>query len=115
MNEWTLADEMALQPVTLSRVAILCAQAIAYPNLDIAHTMSTLSDLAKAARPFVPDADPIHVRGVLLAEFLFTFALVYVVLNVATAKGTAGRLTTPLKSHSQRRPPSPACVEAWAE
>src|SRR5438270_7236157 len=26
----------------------------------------------------------------LLAEFLFTFALVYVVLNVATAKGTAG-------------------------
>jgi aquaporin Z len=27
---------------------------------------------------------------VLLAEFLFTFALVYVVLNTATAKGTAG-------------------------
>jgi aquaporin Z len=26
----------------------------------------------------------------LLAEFLFTFALVYVVLNVATAKGTSG-------------------------
>jgi aquaporin Z len=26
----------------------------------------------------------------LVAEFLFTFALVYVVLNVATAKGTAG-------------------------
>ncbi|MEO8502834.1 MAG: aquaporin [Acidobacteriota bacterium] len=26
----------------------------------------------------------------LIAEFLFTFALVYVVLNVATAKGTAG-------------------------
>ena len=26
----------------------------------------------------------------LIAEFLFTFALAYVVLNVATAKGTAG-------------------------
>src|SRR5262249_44503238 len=26
----------------------------------------------------------------LLAEFLFTFALVYVVLNVATARGTSG-------------------------
>jgi aquaporin Z len=26
----------------------------------------------------------------LLAEFLFTFALAFVVLNVATAKGTAG-------------------------
>jgi aquaporin Z len=30
------------------------------------------------------------VVGALLAEFLFTFALVYVVLNVATAKGTSG-------------------------
>ena len=31
-----------------------------------------------------------QVLPALLAEFLFTFALVYVVLNVATAKGTAG-------------------------
>lgn len=30
------------------------------------------------------------VGPALLAEFLFTFALVYVVLNVATAKGTSG-------------------------
>jgi len=39
------------------------------------------------------DAKPIdsdHVPMALLAEFLFTFALAYVVLNVATAKGTAG-------------------------
>jgi aquaporin Z len=40
------------------------------------------------------DPDPIgsvyHVKAALLAEFLFTFALCYVVLNVATAKGTAG-------------------------
>ncbi|HEY1684272.1 MAG TPA: aquaporin [Tepidisphaeraceae bacterium] len=36
-------------------------------------------------------AMPINLRipQVLLVEFLFTFALVYVVLNVATAKGTA--------------------------
>jgi aquaporin Z len=35
---------------------------------------------------------PLHPLTVpaLLAEFLFTFALVYVVLNVATAKGTSG-------------------------
>lgn len=32
----------------------------------------------------------IQVLPALLAEFLFTFALVYVVLNVATAKGTSG-------------------------
>jgi aquaporin Z len=31
-----------------------------------------------------------QVAGAALAEFLFTFALVYVVLNVATAKGNAG-------------------------
>lgn len=36
-------------------------------------------------RPLQPVALP-----ALLAEFLFTFALVYVVLNAATAKGTAG-------------------------
>ncbi|MEA3207003.1 MAG: aquaporin [Chthoniobacter sp.] len=31
-----------------------------------------------------------QVRPALLAEFLFTFALVYVVLNAATAEGTSG-------------------------
>src|SRR5471032_2276747 len=31
---------------------------------------------------------PIGVKAALVAEFLFTFALVWVVLNVATAKGT---------------------------
>ena len=32
----------------------------------------------------------VNVGPALVAEFLFTFALVYVVLNVATAKGTSG-------------------------
>src|SRR5205814_5882033 len=31
-----------------------------------------------------------HVGAALLAEFLFTFALIYVVLNAATAEGTSG-------------------------
>jgi aquaporin Z len=31
-----------------------------------------------------------HTLGAFLAEFLFTFALAYVVLNTATAKGTSG-------------------------
>src|ERR1700704_5660530 len=38
-----------------------------------------------AIAPLQPQTVP-----ALLAEFLFTFALVYVVLNVATAKGTSG-------------------------
>jgi aquaporin Z len=37
-----------------------------------------------------PPATGLPVMPALLAEFLFTFALVYVVLHVATAKGTAG-------------------------
>ena len=37
----------------------------------------------------IPPANP-PVLAALLAEFLFTFALVYVVLNTATAKGTEG-------------------------
>jgi aquaporin Z len=39
-----------------------------------------------------PAVEPLHPATIpaLLAEFLFTFALVYVVLNVATAKGTSG-------------------------
>jgi aquaporin Z len=38
-----------------------------------------------AVTPMVPNVGP-----ALLAEFLFTFALVYVVLNAATAEGTSG-------------------------
>src|SRR5436190_11910635 len=38
-----------------------------------------------AVTPMAP-----HVGAALLAEFLFTFALVYVVLNAATAEGTTG-------------------------
>jgi aquaporin Z len=40
---------------------------------------------AAAVAPIQPATVP-----ALVAEFLFTFALVYVVLNVATAKGTSG-------------------------
>jgi aquaporin Z len=42
----------------------------------------------KGGAPVAP-LQPVIVPA-LLAEFLFTFALVYVVLNVATAKGTSG-------------------------
>jgi len=44
-----------------------------------------LESKAKAPTPMTLDLGP-----ALLAEFLFTFALVWVVLNSATAKGTAG-------------------------
>ncbi len=41
-------------------------------------------------KPSLPAAQPAAIAPVLVAEFLFTFALVFVVLNVATAKGTEG-------------------------
>ncbi len=47
----------------------------------------------KASGPVPPTPGPSVEYGLIakvLVEFLFTFALVYVVLNTATAKGTAG-------------------------
>ncbi len=44
----------------------------------------------KPAMPASPLIDGFSAGAGLVAEFLFTFALVYVVLNVATAKGTEG-------------------------
>ncbi|MCP4359724.1 MAG: porin [Chloroflexi bacterium] len=44
----------------------------------------------KPALPAEAMNGSLNVGAALLAEFLFTFALVYVVLNVATAKGTEG-------------------------
>jgi aquaporin Z len=43
----------------------------------------------RGGSPLEP-APPPNLVNALIAEFLFTFALVYVVLNVATAKATAG-------------------------
>jgi len=45
----------------------------------------------KGSQP--PPAAVSSVLHALLAEFIFTFALCYVVLNVATAKGTSGNPT----------------------
>jgi aquaporin Z len=44
------------------------------------------------SQPHPPNAGTKHlaVFPALLAEFLFTFALVFVVINTATAKGTSG-------------------------
>ncbi len=47
--------------------------------------------MGPASEPCKPKSDGrLAIGPALIAEFLFTFALVYVVLNVATAKGTSG-------------------------
>ena len=62
-------------PYMVSQIigAVLAALAVKYLKTGVAVTPMSLSTLPA-----------------LLAEFLFTFALVFVVLNTATAKGTAG-------------------------
>lgn len=51
--------------------------------------LATLAVSELVGTPAAPAAQLV-VSKALLAEFLFTFALAYVVLNVATAKGTTG-------------------------
>jgi aquaporin Z len=60
---------------------------IAFQIVGAALAAATVKFLKAGA--VVPTANP-PVLAALLAEFLFTFALVFVVLNTATAKGTAG-------------------------
>jgi len=49
-----------------------------------------VTSFMKPAMPAAPLNGSLNVGAALLAEFLFTFALVFVILNVATAKGTEG-------------------------
>jgi regulator of sirC expression with transglutaminase-like and TPR domain len=72
MSEWTLADELALSTISLSRAALLCAREIDYPALNIADYINKLGDLAAAAKTYVPQQEPPLIRGVLLAEYLFS-------------------------------------------
>jgi aquaporin Z len=57
-------------------------------QLAAAGFAATVVKYLRAGIPVAPMT--LAVGPALLAEFLFTFALVYMVLNVATAKGTAG-------------------------
>ena len=71
-------DKKDLRPYWISQVngAVLAALAVKF----------LVGHAVKEPVAFPGDVLP----KALLAEFLFTFALAYVVLNVATAKGTAG-------------------------
>ena len=67
------------------------------PTGDVVPYMISQAVAAAAAAAavgfLVGQGKPMEIKNVpaaLLAEFLFTFALAYVVLNVATAKGTSG-------------------------
>lgn len=71
MTEWTFRDEIRLQPFHLPRAALLFAQEIAYPNLDISLYLGRLTDLVSLARSVIKSGDPVAVQAELLATFLF--------------------------------------------
>lgn len=73
-----LRKKLSLNDLGLYWIAQLAAGAVA------AYVTIYFKD-GRAATPLQPD-----VLKALLAEFLFTFALCYVVLNVATTRATAG-------------------------
>src|SRR5262249_36766878 len=78
----TLAVLVRGRATTPDALGYMAAQAVG--ALVAGMVVLTLKDY-----PTVTAGDPNKVRAV-LAEVLWTFALCYVVLNVATAKGTAG-------------------------
>ncbi|HZE14121.1 MAG TPA: aquaporin [Chthoniobacterales bacterium] len=81
----------AVTLAVLIRGKVKVADAVPYMIVQIAGAALAALVVGKCFRagiavtPMAP-----HVGAALLAEFLFTFALVYVVLNAATAEGTSG-------------------------
>jgi aquaporin Z len=75
----------------LIRGKVTAADAVPYMVAQLAGAAVAGLAVMKVLRAgHVATAISPHVGAALLAEFLFTFALVYVVLNVATAEGTSG-------------------------
>src|SRR6266550_974966 len=72
----------------LIRGKVQPADVVPYWVAQFAGAALIVSKFLRAGIAVTPIAP--HVGPALLAEFLFTFALVYVVLNAATAEGTSG-------------------------
>jgi aquaporin Z len=82
----------AVTLAVLIRGKIAPLDAVAYWVVQLIAAVVAAGAVAylKPALPDTPLNDTLDAPPALLAEFLFTFALAYVVLNVATAKGTEG-------------------------
>ena len=74
----------------LVRGRIKGADAIAYMISQVIGATAAAGTVGYLKSGIAVAAGTPNVGHALVAEFLFTFALVYVVLNVATAKGTEG-------------------------
>ena len=71
MSEWSLRDEWQSAEVNVSRAALLAAREIAYPDLDVAHYLTVLSELADMASDQIGLRNPILTQAEQLADFLF--------------------------------------------
>lgn len=70
MRNWTLAAELRQREINVPRAALVYAQAIAYPDLDVAAYLDRLGDLADAlaSRGRVPSA--LDEQAAYLADYL---------------------------------------------
>lgn len=82
----------AVTLAVLLRGKVSVNDAVGYWIVQLAAAVVAAAAVAfmKPALPAHALNDPLDTWPALLAEFLFTFALAYVVLNVATAKSTEG-------------------------
>jgi regulator of sirC expression with transglutaminase-like and TPR domain len=71
MNVLRFQDEIHHKPLDVSRAALLFAQEIAYPQLNVEHYLDELDGLTNAARSAIPIHSPIVERATSLGEFLF--------------------------------------------
>ncbi|MCA9917512.1 MAG: transglutaminase family protein [Anaerolineales bacterium] len=71
MNTLTFAEMVQRPSPNLPQAALRMAKELAYPQLDIAHYVHQLDDLAERAAKRVRPGDSTAVRAELLSEFLF--------------------------------------------
>lgn len=70
-DELTFEDEINFDPIRVPRAALRYAQAIAYPDLDVADYLDRILELAEDAQEDIPQGAQARVRGEALAEYLF--------------------------------------------
>ncbi len=71
MNKQPFKQEIQQSPINLAKAALVLARAVAYPDLDVAHYLARLDELAALAETAVSPHDSILTQADTLADFLF--------------------------------------------
>lgn len=71
MTQWTLRDEWQAAEIHVPHAALLIARDIAYPDLDIAESLATLTELTELAASRVNTGQAAVAQAEQVAQFLF--------------------------------------------